>query len=284
MLGFQPIRDLTEGHLLALLAESDFSFSMRGWKGDAADFFAPTPEHEALLAERRACLDSSPARYCGALPESAPALEETAALAREWSGATISHGSQSPENLCRELALALEPDFIIAASDGKEPFRAIAGAVCFPSSWDFESTLGKSVHHIHAPVPGLNDALGERIEALLTRLPPGESWDRFNWGLSLSPDRNQHPSRKLPRLADATAPIDEAWLRVELQLLHKLPATRAVLFGIRLLSIPLSRLAANPRAAGALAHQLATMPPAMRDYKAIGQNAPLLDQWLSPSR
>lgn len=282
MPGFQPLADLTDARLLSLFERGDFSFSMRGWKGDVADFFAPTSEHDQILAERRDCLQDNLERYCGALDSlAADSLAETAALAATWqSTATPIAQRPVPLETCRALALALEPDFLLLTADETGAFSTVAGAICFPSSWEFSKTLGKPLAAIHSVVPGLNDALRERIDALLAKLSPAESWARLNWGLSLFPDRNQHPARHLPRLAGACK-VDRAWLRIEIQVLHKLPATRAILFGIRPLSIPLDLLESHaPGSAPALRRQLTTMPPELLDYKGIGQNAHLLDRWL----
>ena len=121
---------------------------------------------------------------------------------------------------------------------------------------------------------------GDRIDALLRKLRAGDSWSRLNWGISLSSERNQHPSRNLPRLATATN-VTDAWLRVELQVLHKLPRTGAILFGIKPVSISFAEIAASPGAATALKRQLDTMPAVMREYKGIGNNAHLLNRWLA---
>ena len=93
-------------------------------------------------------------------------------------------------------------------------------------------------------------------------------WERSNWGLSRSPELNQHPSRDTPRL---TPPFtdDEAWIRIEDQVLYRLPQTRALLFGIRLVNVSLAELKKFPEAQAGLHRAIATMPEDVADYKNV---------------
>jgi hypothetical protein len=91
---------------------------------------------------------------------------------------------------------------------------------------------------------------------------------RANWGLSRSPELNQHPARKLPRL-DATVRPDEVWLRVEWQSLVALPANQGVLFGMRIEVLSLARVKEDSEVAEGLLRALRTMPGEMGAYKGI---------------
>jgi len=264
--------------ILELLEEEDFRFSMRGRKAEAAPFFGATAQHTAILAERARWLAEDPGLYMGALNRSLEPLREMVGLAREW-GVPVEATGKDPETMCCALASVLEPDFVVLSEADEGGFEAVAGAVCFPSSWSFRSALGKRLSEIHAIVPGLNDTLGDKIQGLLGRLRPGDGWERANWGLSLSPERNQHPARALLRLSDVRE-LEEAWLRVERQILFKLRVTGAILFGIRLVNVSLEDLQSRPGAVEALGRQLRTMPQAMREYKGLGRNLHLLDRWL----
>jgi hypothetical protein len=140
--------------------------------------------------------------------------------------------------------------------------------VCFPSSWRFEEKVGKPLEVIHTPVPHLNEQLASPIHNFLSRIKPGAAWCRANWGLSRSPELNQHPARGLPKLRPPLRE-DEVWLRVEDQALIALPESRGVLFGIRMTVIPLAEVKRHPAAARGLARALRTMPDAMLDYKSL---------------
>ena len=131
--------------------------------------------------------------------------------------------------------------------------------------------MGRTLAEIHAPVPDLNPLLGRRIDAFLAGIKPGVSWERVNWGLSRSPERNQHPRRALPRL-DATVDVGEVWLRIEEQSLVRLPVSGGVLFGIRIVQHPLSAVLKDPTATRRLVRALETMPPEVAAYKGLARS------------
>ena len=114
----------------------------------------------------------------------------------------------------------------------------------------------------------MDPAFALRVAGLVRRIRPGISWERFNWGLSRSPELNLHPSRNLPRL-DAEVMLDEVWWRLEEQSLVALPRTGGVLFGIRLVIRPLREIKADPAARRGMIRALRTMPEPMARYKGI---------------
>ena len=246
------------------LPSGAFRFEMGLRRGDAA-FFRNTPADDSLLAERVRWLDTESARYAVALPGSEELLEEAASLARSLNPGLVGSASDPAA-----LGKAWAPDFLLLSPKTTGPFLLRAGCVCFPSHWDLGEKIGCPMAEIHAPVPTLNESLGRQIDAFLTALRPGMAWERWNWGLAATPERNDHPARGLPRLA-ADATIDRVWLRAEHQAFLRLPQTGAVLFGIRLLIEPLGEIVREPRAAERLAQLLETMPEAVARYKGVGQ-------------
>jgi hypothetical protein len=175
------------------------------------------------------------------------------------------------------LGTSWEPDFLLLKLDSESRMRLLAGCVCFPSSWSLTEKIGHPIETIHGVVPGLNDAIGKQIHSFLSKLRPGVAWLRANWGLSRSPELNQHPHRKLPRL-DANVSSEEVWLRVEHQALVALPRTQGVLFGIRIAVHPLLALREDRLIAERLSRALRTMPEPMAQYKGI---APVRDRVLT---
>ncbi|HSP41766.1 MAG TPA: heme-dependent oxidative N-demethylase subunit alpha family protein, partial [Luteolibacter sp.] len=152
--------------------------------------------------------------------------------------------------------------------DDEGVFRLYGGCVCFPSHWDLRQKIGRTMAEIHSPVPGLNETLGRQIDGFLSRIGPGVSWERSNWGLSRSPELNLHPSRDVPRL-DAGVGLDEVWFRLEEQSLVALPASGGILFGIRLVIRPMAEIKSDPAARQGMIRALRTMPDAMAAYKGI---------------
>ncbi len=272
---------------VSVLPDEDYQHSFGLKAGGAERFFAPTERHADLLAQRRHWLRTDTAHCAALLPGAEPLLEETITLARSF-GAPVSDaasssivakhaGSETGAPMetanafarCLALGEAWEPDYLLLkqdAADGR--FHLLGGCVCFPSSWRFEEKVGKPLEVIHTPVPHLNEQLASPIHNFLSRIKPGAAWCRANWGLSRSPELNQHPARGLPKLRPPLRE-DEVWLRVEDQALVALPESRGVLFGIRMNVLPLAEVKRHPTAARGLARALRTMPDAMLEYKSL---------------
>jgi hypothetical protein len=248
-------------------AEGPYRFQMRFGRGSFAEFYAPTAEHDEILAERRSALESAEERYFRLLPEAAPLIEETLSLAVDQQ--TVNRPPPDVKD-SRDQALFLgrnwEPDYLLLAREGDD-IRLVCGCVCFPSSWALEDKIGLRIADIHEIVPALNAVIGRQIETFLRKLKPGASWTRNNWGLSRWPDRNQHPRRKLPRL-DAGVNRNEVFFRLEEQSLVALPQSGGLLFGIRIKAFPLSDFLGTS-AGEKLSAALRTMPLAMADYKGL---------------
>ena len=113
-----------------------------------------------------------------------------------------------------------------------------------------------------------NAALDRQIETFLQKLVPGEAWLRENAGYSRSSERNQHPNRPR-RPLDAAVSSDEVWVRLEHQMLLKLPLSNSLLFGIRVEVVPLRQVLDSPQAAADLTRLLVTIPPEAAEYKGI---------------
>ena len=220
---------------------------MRFERGEPADFFARSARSETVLAERRRWLRSDPKTYAAILPPGEALLDEAVELAHEWNG-FAPPGLATAWEKCLALGEFWEPDFLLLKSDADRAIRLYGGCLCAPSSWRLNDKLGQPIEFIHGPVPGLNAHIGAAIHKFLAALKPGAASLRHNWGLSRSPELNQHPDRALP-LLDATVSAEEVWLRVEHQALIALPKSGGILFGIRVVNHPLNEVKANPVAA-----------------------------------
>jgi dimethylamine monooxygenase subunit A len=232
----------------------------------AASFFADADSTGAMRAERGRWLGTAPALYAVLRPDGVGALRDTVELARGLG--TVVDTAASPWDQLLSLGRAWEPDFVWMHPDAGGVLRLVGGVVCFPSVWSVHEKLGRRIDEIHGPVPTLNDTLGRQIGTFLTKLAPGSVWQRSNWGLSGDSDLNHHPARNWRRLVEGT-PTDQIWLRLEHQLLLRLPGSGSVLFGIRLELIPLAEVLADSEAAARFAHNLRTMSEAVAAYKGI---------------
>lgn len=273
----------------ALFPDADYRFHMRFDRGTIASFLSPSSDYIGNIAERGRWLTSAADNHVGLLAEGVPLLNETIQFVREHTSfqseefETISK-SDSPLLRCLQLGTVLEPDFLLLKPGASGEFHLCGGCVCFPSSWSLSSHIGRSVREIHDLVPGLNSAHGMRIDRFLANLKPGVSWERCNWGISRSPELNQHPDRNLPRL-DASVELGEVWLRIEHQSFMALPDTGGVLFAIRIVVRPLREIREDPSILSAFVRALRTMPEEMARYKRISvARLRILELLLPPSR
>jgi hypothetical protein len=257
----------------------DFAFHMRFRRGDIREFFANTSSG-AILAERRKWLDHKASECAAVLPEGESILDEVTEFAGSL-GISVPRGS-TPVDTCIALGRAWEPDLLFLRTVTDSQPELVGGCVCFPSSWSFEEKVGRPLDAIHTPVPTFNAQFASPVKQLLARMKPGISWERINWGLSRTAELNQHPNRRLPRL-DASVELNEVWFRIEYQSLVALPGTAGILFGIRLIIEPLSRLAQDPGFATGLSRALATIPESVATYKGLQPARRRLIDLLRPS-
>jgi Haem-dependent oxidative N-demethylase, alpha subunit-like len=260
-----PQRGFVPTPLANFFGEADQAFRMRFTRGEPAEFFGPTSGNNLLLTERRSWLRSAPQTYAALLPDGEPLLEHAVHLAREWHGFDNA-AALSPLATCLALGEFWEPDFLLMGPNRADETVLLGGCLCFASSWELSAKVGRPIDFIHAPVPGLNAALGPAIRKFLAGLKPGLAWRRMNWGMSRSPELNQHPARPLPRL-DASVTADQVWLRIEEQALVALD--RGVLFGIRVINHSLAEISKDPLVAAGVCCALESMPEDLARYKHL---------------
>jgi dimethylamine monooxygenase subunit A len=257
-----------------LFSSTEFRWQMGLRGGDAHSFFAATPDNAEILAERGQLLDGSPGDYAMLLDAGKDLLEETRSFAGV-AGAADAGADHSLESLGRSL----EPDFVLLRPSPNGPV-VVGGVVCFPSSWALPEKMGLTLEQTHGPVPALNPQLGQRIRTALDRLAPGVAWERENWGLARDGNRNHHPHRPRKRL-DETVEPNELWLRIERQVLYRLPQTGGLLFGIRLEITPWAELVENEEAVAGLRRGLETMPGEIASYKGLSSARVQILSWMS---
>lgn len=248
------------------ISDGDHRWHMGMRRGDTTTFFAPRDTSGTVLAERVHWLAHDEHCYAALTVEAEPALIDTVALAQ-----SLGHRIDVARTLGEQM-LALggmwEADFVWMRAGVDGSHRLTGGVVCFPSSWALRDKLGRTMSETHGPVPGLNAALDASIETFFKRMDPGVAWVRENVNYSRSAELNQHPSRPRPRL-DETISVDQVWIRLEHQLLLKLPTSRDILFAIRVEAIPLQKVIDAPWAATRLMRTLETMPTAVAEYKGL---------------
>ncbi|MER9329538.1 DUF3445 domain-containing protein [Mesorhizobium sp. M0488] len=177
-------------------------------------------------------------------------------------------------------SMLVQEDLILMRRDDNG-WRLAAGSLCFPSSWSLLEKFGKPLQQIHAPVPGFGP--GTRPADLINRVfdgLQGQAVERYNWSIQ-SGDALYHPLSNVERIDRATKrpthfPNGDvkahAFIRVERQTLRKLPASRDILFTIRIHLDPLTVLAQHPdrvKLAVSFAAQIEALDLAQLDYKGL---------------
>ncbi|MBN8892740.1 MAG: DUF3445 domain-containing protein [Rhodospirillales bacterium] len=246
--------------------------------------------YPAELAERRALLDGNRAAVFAALPESDAARAEVLALLGEllprrfsdWFArdGVMLHNYITGEtwNLAEpprdplEVAGRLVQEDLCLLQPGPEGPVLTAAVLCFPSRWNLAEKLGRPLAAIHGPVPLYADRLSRPVDRLLATLKPGRLVERLNWSLVDDAALFQpggHGRRAHNALVTAENAGETVFLRVERQTLSLLPASGAVLFGIRIHRYPLARIAARPAVAADLLDAVRALPEAMATYKSL---------------
>lgn len=175
------------------------------------------------------------------------------------------------------LSLAFAEDFaIVDGQDGRIPWLAVA----LPSHWAPEDKVGHHFAEVHAPVA--DNQLVLAASGALTRLVTApDRWERFVWNIVSHPRLHAHPARVDPRRW-ALTPVEHAWWRTERQTFIPLPQQRQAVFTIHVEVEPLAALlAADPTRAPHLHAALASMSPAVLDYRGLAPVRSALLDWLA---
>lgn len=162
-----------------------------------------------------------------------------------------------------------------------------AGMVTCPADWSLRFDAGMSFKQWHSPVPIANQiGVFDRALKYLLNLQVGQPVRRLNWTLTINPRLDTSPetfhqwgSDRGKVTADNAGEL--VHLRVELQLMLRLPRSNALLFGIRTYLISLDELVTNPAWAQRLHRVIRDLPEAIADYKGMTRYRQPLVQWLS---
>jgi hypothetical protein len=155
--------------------------------------------------------------------------------------------------------------------------------VALPSHWAPEQKIGLHFAQVHAPVAD-SDMLRAAADGL-ARLVGGPSrWERFVWNITPRPTLNAHPALQ-PGIAwhpaDADAVAAQAWWRTERQTFIPVPTAGLAVFTILVDCRPLAQAITQPAQATRLHEALASMSPAVLQYRQLqGVREPLL-AWLA---
>ena len=179
------------------------------------------------------------------------------------------------------LSLAFAEDFaVVRSGDATVPWMAVA----LPSSWAPELKVGHHFAHIHAPVADA-DRLRASGQALMRLVVSGDAWERWVWTITAHSRLHAHPERLDPKGWQPTLESSEplatrAWWRTERQTFLAVPGYDQAVFTIRVDLQPLTQVIHSPQRARRLHDALASMSPAVLDYRGLTPVRATLLSWL----
>jgi len=210
------------------------------------------------LSAKLALLTANHTGVMQATAESAEAQQLLlAAIEQQHDTTTACQASKQFVGNCALTTAALcVPEDLCLLQHRDEHYELVAGCVTAPSYWRLGDKLGKSLWDVHDTVPGLNHALGERMQNFFDRLPANRCLSRRNWFFHASNELFQpHPERRRPVLTAAAA--EQLWVRSETQTLRRL-SEQVIVFTIAVECHALRDIAAYPAAAQTLLTALAS--------------------------
>lgn len=139
-------------------------------------------------------------------------------------GVTVTLDRNAPLAILGRLA---QEDFALMLP-GPEGHRLVAAVVCFPSRWRLDQKIGRPLLRIHRPVEAYDDVLARRVQRLFDGVRVGAPLVRWNRLPYWEPVLFNPKPEEAPRAPEGARP----YLRVERQVIRRLPETGAVVFSI----------------------------------------------------
>lgn len=193
------------------------------------------------------------------------------------------HAGVGPHDTTPLPLLVQEDLAVLDGIDGTLPWLS----VCTPSHWAPEAKLGLHWGDAHAPVAD-NQALMTAQRQIIGLCTNGQCWQRSVYTVSADNRYDQHPARQQRTPWPDQQGLELAqrcWLRVERQQFFPvLGRSRQAIFSIRLMFERLDQSASRPDRAQALHDWLASMSPAVAEYKGLTGVRPALLAWLAGQR
>lgn len=162
-----------------------------------------------------------------------------------------------------------------------------AGMVTSPADWSLAFDAGMSFKQWHSPVPMAHQmGIFDRALKYLLNLQVGQPVRRLNWTLTINPRLDSSPETFHQWGADrgritAENVGQQVHLRVELQVMLRLPRSNAVMFSIRTYLISMDELVTQPDWGCRLHRVLRDLPDPIADYKGMNRYRQTLVEWLS---
>jgi hypothetical protein len=177
------------------------------------------------------------------------------------------------------LSLAFAEDFaLLDTRSATIPWLAVA----LPSHWAPEQKVGRHFAQVHAPVADSSVLLAAG-EALARLVSAPARWERFVWTVTPRSTLNAHPALPVApwQAADADGVAAQAWWRTERQTFIPAPDAGLAVFTILVDTQPLAQAIDTAERAQRLHDAIATMSPAVLQYRGLTAVRDPLLSWLA---
>lgn len=141
--------------------------------------------------------------------------------------------------------LVQEDLMVLQKPQGAAEHMLTGAILCFPSNWTLREKIGRPLSRIHLPVAAYDASMACRVQRLLDGLRPETPLMRANL-LAYGMAELYNPRREFDRHRPAAGA--ERFIRVERQVLLRLPVTRAVVFSIHTYMVRPEALSPEQRA------------------------------------
>lgn len=200
---------------------------------------------------------------------------------------TFGDASTLPYEPLEYITRQMQGDFCLLDQRDGDLFMD-AGCVTGPADWSMAFDAGMGFKEWHGPVPGVAHELGvfERALKFLLNLQVGHPVRRLNWTMTVNPRLDTSPEtfHRWGHENGIVTPDNVSRLlnlRVELQLMDRLPRSNAIMFSIRTYLISLEELVTNRDWACRLHRVLRDLPQELSDYKGLSDYRQTAVDWLS---
>lgn len=260
---------------------------------DLNDWIEPDGDLATFLAEKKALEKTHFDNIFLAAPESLDAQRETLALLTEhvttrhagiysrrgdiveMAGHSVDLSDETRPPLLR--AGSLVQDDLLILRRKEDGWTLVAAHLAFPSSWSLPEKFMKPMDQIHAGVPGFQG--GTRNATLINRmfdkLDVNQPVKRYNWSVNWR-YALYHPRPEKTAIEPNSPGVAaaNAIIRIERQVLRRLPQTGDLLFTVRIYLDPLKAITEAPdgaRLAASMAAQLEALEEDQINYKGLAE-------------
>ena len=194
--------------------------------------------------------------------------------------------STLPMSPLEYIGRQVQGDFAILDQRDADLFMD-AGIVTCPADWSLAFDAGMSFSEWHGPVPmAREEGIFERALKYLTAIQVGRPVRRLNWTLTINARMDTSPET-YPSWGNERASVtpenvaEKVHLRVEVQVLDRMPRSNALMFSIRTYLISLEDLVTNPQWAKRMHRAMKTLPAPLVEYKGLTRFHPMVVEYLS---